>query len=148
MNAKPFGVALLLPLLVGCGAEPETHPVGGRVAFDGGAAVNVGLVEFVPLAGGPSARGRIEPGGRYVLSTYGEDDGARTGEYVVLVSQPQLVVGSLRPAPEGHNDDHHGGEEFLATVPADYARRNASPLRATVEPGENRIDLTLSADGP
>ena len=138
--------------LAGCNAEPLTHPVSGAVTFSDGSAVSVGLIEFLPTAGGPSPRGVIQPGGTYSLTTYEADDGAPTGDYAVLVSQPQLAVGAMRPAPEGHDDEHHNGESPGASiVPTQYGRRASSPLRATVSVGDNRCDFvikTMDESGP
>lgn len=145
LSSLRYALIGLLALASGCAGEPSTHPVSGRVEAADGSAINVGLIEFIPVGGGPSARGRLTPGGGYQLTTFAANDGAKAGDYVVLVSQPQLIVGALRPAPEGHNDAHHNGESPGAgLVPPHYAKRDASPLKATVKAGDNRCDFTLS----
>lgn len=135
-------------VVAGCtSAEPVTHPVSGSITLEDGSAINVGLVELVPIGGGTSARGRISVGGGYTVGTYGDQDGALVGEYVVLVSQPQLLVGALRPAPAEHLDEHHEGESPGAGIaPRHYGQFNSSPLRATVVPGENHFDFVLTTD--
>lgn len=144
MNAARYAAIFLLGL-AGCDDGPAIHPVSGQITKEDGSPINVGLVEFVPVAGGRSPRGRLTTGGEYRLTTSAEGDGAPAGEYVVVISQPQLAVGALRPAPAAHNDAHHDGQATkLGIVPPPYTRRRASPLRATVAPGENRCDFTLN----
>lgn len=137
---------LTLLAVAGCVGEPTVHPVNGRVVSEDGSPIHVGLVEYVPVAGGRSARGRLTSGGEYRLTTVVEGDGAPAGEYIVVISQPQLVLGILRPAPAGHDDEHHGGETTGAgIVPPGYSRHKTTPLRATVVPGENRCDFVLKS---
>src|SRR5262249_10644587 len=74
---RPFrfiAVAVLLSGLAGCGGK---YPVRGTVTYDDGTPVTKGLVIFERVGGGPpvTARGEIQPDGRYELSTDKPGDG-------------------------------------------------------------------------
>ncbi len=133
-------LGLLLIALTGCGG-PTVYPVSGVVTLDD-VPINLGMVEYIPVEPGPAARGQIRSGGAYTLSTYGDDDGVPPGDYVVIVSQPQLIS-SLRMAPEEHQAQHEHEQNQLGVVPRRYAMPGESGLRVTVEAGPNEHRLSL-----
>lgn len=138
------GAVLLVFLAVGCSQGPTTHPVTGRVEVRPGEPVHVGAIAFIPDEKGPTARGLIGPGGVYHLSTFGDGDGAQAGSYRVLISQPQLVAGAIREAPQAHLDESHDGVDVrTGIVPERFSRPQESGLTAVVEAGENAIDFVL-----
>jgi len=132
----PVGACLCV--LAGCsGNKFEVAEVSGIVRCNG-QPLSAGLVVFEPVPApgadlkesGRAAAGVVEPDGRYVLSTYGTNDGAIIGKHSVKV---------FAPAPE---DD-----DAPLTDANRYACGNA-PLEKTVAEGTNVIDLELSHQPP
>lgn len=72
-----FAVVLVA---VGCGGGPERAPVSGTVKLDG-KPLTTATVIFVPQAGGPYAKGAIDPDGTYELQTDDGKDVAVLGSY-------------------------------------------------------------------
>ncbi len=128
----------LLSGAVGCGGSKfEVAPVSGTCTCNG-EALTAGMVVFepVPKSGdkpresGRAASGMIQSDGTYILSTYGNSDGAIIGEHTVRV---------FAPAPE--DDD----------APITDANRYAcgnTPLQQVVEDGRNVINLELTYTPP
>jgi hypothetical protein len=71
-------------ILSGCGHEFPIAPTRGVVTLKG-QPVTAGRVVLLPVGGGKHALGTIGPEGAFVLSSYGEGDGAQVGENHVLV---------------------------------------------------------------
>jgi hypothetical protein len=110
-----------------------THPVTCRVTL-GGQPVPQAYVVFQAVQakepGAPRADGFTGADGAAVLSTYTANDGVPVGEYVVTVEwRKPLYDEAGKPGP------NH--------LPAVYARRDTTPLRAAVKRGANTIDLNL-----
>ena len=89
---RPFrfvAIPVLLAALVGCGGK---YPVRGSVTYDDGTPLTKGLVIFERVGGGPpiTARGEIQPDGRYELSTDKPGDGVPAGKYRVLLNPLDL----------------------------------------------------------
>lgn len=115
MNQTPFTigrlpvallalVAVLLPSLA-CSSRQgpprkPTHPVEGRVLFEGKPVHNV-LVVFHPTgpdaADQPQSTARTDHEGRFKLSTYDLYDGAPVGKYAVTITaeEDQGSIGEL-----------------------------------------------------
>ena len=96
MRLKLLTVGILgFGLWLGCGASGEfpTAPTSGKVVCEGKPAPHV-MVFFEPLEGGKSAIvGRsgfaiADEEGRFVLSSYGKNDGAVVGKHRVRVGPP------------------------------------------------------------
>lgn len=85
----------LAAAIAGCGRAPfPVAPVHGRVTIDGQPLAS-GKVLFAPIAqddrleAGKWAMGTVQPDGTFVLSTYGENDGAIVGDHwATVVSSP------------------------------------------------------------
>ena len=139
----------LAPVLAGCGGggRPAVVPAWGKVLLKqrDGALVPMGGAKlvFAPVAGGeslpafPAARAAAD--GSFRLGTFGADDGAPVGEYVVTVEwkerqRPQYDVMNRGEVDRGR--DKLGGK---------YADRSTSSLRATVAAGQ---ELTLVVPAP
>lgn len=116
----------------GCGGGPDLHPAGGRVTFTGGGPVPAGSVEFDPVAGGPAARGKIDPDGRFTLSTDGRA-GAVAGAYRVVIVQ-------LAPGGGGKGHRHAG-----YAVHRRYASPDTSGLTREVVAGRAN-DFAIEVD--
>ena len=99
-----FGLAAL----VGCGggdgvARLPVHPVEGAVTRNGKPLANA-LVALHPKGGDPraiTARGQTDAEGKFVVTTYDQNDGAPEGEYAVTVQYFELIKngGSSEPGP-------------------------------------------------
>ena len=76
----------LLCWLAGCGKK--YYPVNGSVTLDDGTPLSKGLVIFERVEGGPAltARGDIQPDGRYQLSTETPGDGVPVGRYKAVIN--------------------------------------------------------------
>lgn len=122
---------LLVFLALGCGSsstpsgQKPVHPVRGQVLVDGKPAVGA-FVLFIPAqepVGTPDPRPRatVNEDGSFTLSTYGTDDGAPAGEYLVTVTW----------SPEGRDDEDK--------LQGRYQNPARSGLKATVKDGPNEI---------
>jgi len=123
-------------LVAGCSRSPEpTYSVQGTVTYQG-KPLDGGTVLFDQMAPGPSgqrytARGRIDAGGRYSLSTFGDGDGAPAGRYRVAVAEaaPALAKETdVAPPP---------------TIPTQYSSVESSGLEYEVKPQSNEINIEL-----
>ena len=130
-------VAVAMALASGCGG-PYDASVSGVVKLDG-SPVPRGTVKFIPEQPGPSGYGLIGSDGTYEVLT-GREAGLKSGHYVVtvVVNQPSTPnkIPSLPPIP---------GKPI---TPAWYRDQSQSPLKYTVEPGSNEINLELSTKRP
>src|SRR5579883_2428167 len=118
-------LAAVVSLSPGCGPSgPATYPATGKVIFRDGRPLPAGVIEFASVDGGPSARARIEPDGRFTLAT-GDRPGAVAGRHRVAVVQMAVADG----APMSHARLKHRG----LSVPPKYARFETSGLERTVE---------------
>lgn len=145
--------------LVGCGGaeeeldRPATQPVTGVVTL-GGKPVAGAQVQFYSTAGGEAAHnafGRTDPEGRYNLTTFENDDGAVAGSYIVTVKKfdtpppPQeeqevSMENYVPPTAQSQAAEAPPKNE----LPAQYANRQSTPLKVTVNEGDNEIPLKLS----
>ncbi len=143
-----FAVTLSLCLLAGCGGSvekdlPELAQVTGTVTLDGNPVADA-QVTFIPEKG-PTATGRTDSAGKYVLGTKGTDDGASVGKHKVTVAKvggpPPDATGAESYAIPDPNKPPAGG------IPQKYSDMVASGLTATVEAGkENQVDLPLTSN--
>jgi hypothetical protein len=86
---RPLAVLLLLGA-AGCGSG--LYPVQGKVTLDDGTSVTGGIVVFESRGEQPiTARGEIQPDGKYQLSTHKPGDGVPPGKYRVLITPPPQV---------------------------------------------------------
>lgn len=111
-----------------------TFQVSGRVLVQSQPAEGA-LIIFRPLAGADTPdewtlgfpRATVKADGSFVLETYGTEDGAPAGDYVVLVNWPPA------PNPERRGEEPTG-EDRLGRR---YLDPNNSLLRAKVEARQN-----------
>jgi hypothetical protein len=106
------------------------HPVRGKVTFQGKLAKGA-FVLFVPVnepaeARDPRPRAEAAEDGSFTLSTYGDNDGAPAGEYIVTMTWPGGVLSDGREEPQ---------DKMLGRY-SDIAK---SKLRATVKEGQNEL---------
>jgi hypothetical protein len=119
----------------GCSTK-DIHPVDGQVVWkDGTPAKDLAgsLIMFESAEKKTSSRGQIDGEGRFQLTTETENDGAPSGEHTVLI----IEVGRKSL----------GGADGSAIAPARVDTRYMTPqtsdLKAKVEPGDNKITLTI-----
>ncbi|MCE3016927.1 MAG: hypothetical protein ACK56W_24685 [Pirellula sp.] len=75
-------------LSIGCNRGPKIVPAKGIVVFEDGSPVTVGTVETNSLIEKRvQSTGKIQPDGSFVLSTFGDGDGAMVGEHQCVVVQ-------------------------------------------------------------
>jgi hypothetical protein len=143
MQSRPFStvcrtlaVSACLLALAGCSSKPETFPVRGRVLVNGkplaGAEGNVvfhNLDDKLPMA-----RGALQPDGSFELTTFRPGDGAVAGKCQVTVHTFVPGVGT---------EGEPGYRPPRPVLPLLYTRLDQTPVTATVEPKENRLDLDL-----
>ncbi len=131
--------AALTLLMLGCGPQrPAVYPVAGAVKFSDGQPVRLGLVEFIPTAVGPTARGQLTSAGEFTLRTFASTDGALPGSYRVVITQAVPIPTERVKTPPDHLA--HGS----TIVPRRYAAIESTPLTATVEAKEiNRVELVI-----
>jgi hypothetical protein len=126
--------ACLLLGLAGCG--PRMYPVRGTVTLEDGTPVTRGLVIFERVDGGPplTARGDIEPDGRYELSTETPGDGVPAGRYRV----------SINPL------DTSDAPDEMKVLPFDvkYLNQKTSGLEFEVKPGAGDYSIRLAPPVP
>ncbi len=125
-----IGIAGLL-MLSGCFGLDDTPPlakVTGTVTLNGKPLANIG-VTFFPSAGGPSASGRTDSSGKFVMMTVRPGDGAPLGKHKVV----------LGAAEEGTSE-----VAVRSQIPKKYELPNTSPLVADVVEGlDNIVDLQV-----
>jgi len=86
-------------LAVGCG-KSNLGKVTGVVTQDGQPVTTGGSVMFTPQAAdGKAGVGAIGPDGSYVISTYGDEDGAVIGSHRVVISLDEPAEGKPLPTP-------------------------------------------------
>jgi hypothetical protein len=126
-------------LLSGCGTG--VYKVEGRVVWPNGAPateLNNSIILFENAAANTSAQGQIKPDGSFTLTTNTPDDGALPGEHRVAI----IEVGR-KPL---------GGPDASLMAPgamdARFSDPNTSGLTAKVEPGVNKITLTVERAAP
>lgn len=119
-------------------ADVPVFPVTGTVMFDNGKPVSTGVIEFEPVNGGPSARGKIGRDGRFELST-GDRPGAVAGVHRVAVVQTFVLDGVT-------NDDREDHSRHATRVVAPrYARFATSGLEQRVEPATNDFRVVVES---
>jgi hypothetical protein len=134
MRNRLFCLILCTPaLLTGCGGgEYATAPVKGRVTA-GGQPVKAGMIMFTPIMDEKSERGvnsgrpamaELDENGNFVLSTYGDRDGAVIGKHRV----------SFEPAPGADDAEEDRPPAYL--IPEEKAE-------VEVVDGQNEINIEV-----
>lgn len=128
----------VLALTPGCSSQLETYQVNGRVEFENGRPVVVGLVECLSDEHQINARGTIREDGTFSLTTFDEGDGAVAGRHKCVVIQ--MVIGENIA---GHRPSTVG------VVAPKYASYQTSDLEIIVSPdGDNTCELSVRGIKP
>ncbi len=136
MSVRLCNAMVAVSLMVGCGGTYDSYVKG--VATLDSEPLPRGTISFKPVQPGPTAYGLISDDGSYTLKT-GRESGLPPGEYVVavVVNEPSVSKeeGAL-PTP---------GKPI---TPLWYRSAKTSPLKKTIEPGNNEINLELTSEPP
>lgn len=132
------GAALLigLPGCSGSGGDYEVARVQGKITYQG-QAVEGGSITFRPVnvanaklgMMGKPASAEVQEDGTFVLSTYGEEDGAVVGEHEVLYTPVYVGAESYDDKPK----------------PSPYAGLGPKMRNVNVQSGHNTIEIELVA---
>ena len=121
----------------GCGGAYDAT-VSGLVTLNS-TPLPRGTVKFTPEQSGSSGYGLIDESGSYTIMT-GREEGLPTGQYIVTVVANEPSVPSANPsAPPTPGKP---------ITPVWYRDSAQSPLKYTVEPGKNEINLDLTKQPP
>ncbi len=133
-----LSIAALILTGTGCGSgQPPAYTTKGQVVFANGSPVKTGTVELKSREHGVQARGSIGEDGRFVLTTYRQDDGAVAGTHDCVVVQ--MIVA------EDLGVRNHG---VYGVVNPRFASYHTSGLNCTIEPkAGNEIKLTVEGVG-
>ena len=130
-------LSLIAVMLAGCGSAYDATVQG--VAKLNQAPLQSGTVTFIPQQSGPSGYGEIESDGSYSIMT-GREKGLPAGTYVVTVAANEPSTPDKNPsAPPTPGKP---------ITPAWYRDATQSPLKFTVSPGKNTIDLEMTSQQP
>jgi hypothetical protein len=129
MRSLRLAAPVFLVALAGCSGK---YPVRGTVTYDDGTPVNKGLVVFERVDGGPpvTARGQIQPDGRYELSTDKPGDGVPPGKYKVLLNPLDLS-----DVPD---------EQRVLPFDLKFLKFETSGLEYEVKSGPNEYPITVT----
>ena len=139
MGLLLFWAMLVLNGLVGCGGSDQlpTGPVEGKVFYQG-KPLEFGSVLFQPKAG-PPGRGQIQPDGSFVISTYGNGDGAILGLNKVRISCSETQDPNYQQVPTE-------GEMAVgkSLIPKKYTRAETSGIEVDVKEENNPLTFKLT----
>jgi len=140
MHTRYRWLLLAVGLLAsGCGRHAAK--VSGDVKL-GDRPLTSGVVTYTPVKSGPSAYGNVSAEGRYALQT-GAEKGLEPGDYTVTVAANATPE---EAANMGIKVARAGIMPLL--TPLIYADIRTSPLKVTVKPGQQTIDLALKPGPP
>ena len=123
----------ILVLFTGCSSQLKTYEVDGRVEFENGRPVVVGLVECLSNEHNVNARGTIRKDGSFSLTTFEDGDGAVAGKHQCVVIQ--MIIGENII---GHSPS------TIGVVDSMYASYQTSDLEIEVTPeGTNKVTLQV-----
>ena len=142
MRCRCWLIVMLIASLSGCGGanERKLAPVSGTVRYRGEPLANASVV-FVPEENGVrGANGTTDREGRYRLSTFETNDGARIGSYRVAIR----AVESPADSRENPRADQLKPKPVKLLTPARYNAVHTSGLTAEVVAGKNVFEFDLA----
>jgi hypothetical protein len=150
-------LALALLLVVACGCGKRMVKVEGKVLLDD-KPLDGAAVLFQPDDGGRPATGMTGSDGVFSLTTFTTGDGARTGDYKVIITKKKDSVAAQAPATMGNQDSmKEAWKKFIAkpakappketsTIPSEYGDPEKTPLRCRL-PLDGPLELKLRSKG-
>jgi tetratricopeptide (TPR) repeat protein len=112
--------------------RPSLQPVHGQAFFQNQPIPQASVVldpAWTKEPGFPRPHAVVKDDGSFVLSTYGQEDGAPDGEYRVMVTWFVRTPG----------EDYDGAPSPPNNLPAKYGRFDTSGLAVRIEKGKNEI---------
>ena len=172
IRACSIGLTLICWIAsAGCGDSDGLNlaPVRGTVTFDGKPAKG-GFVLFEPVGtgshSGPSAMGKINDDGSFVLTTKQASDGATIGENRVAIAiidtDKPIEEASEKDAPQSRADvlrnvrstprdanvwRDFAGRLYRVLTPKKLKDPAQSGISVSVQPGSNVFEFTIGPDG-
>lgn len=144
-----FVMLSALALLAGCSSaasdkwtkdRPKTFPAEGVVTYQGKGVEGASVTFASKERTGTAAYSITDAEGKFVLSTFGENDGAAAGDYTVTITKKHV---DTTPNPKDPNGPPLKSVE-KSLIPAKYASSGTSKLTATVKDGaENKFSFEL-----
>jgi len=131
-------VVVTIPFWTGCGGVYDSS-VSGVVSLDG-SPLPRGTVSYNPSLPGPASYGLIENDGTYTVNT-GREEGLPPGEYTVTVVAKE-------PSVKEDPDSSFPPKPGKTITPPWYRSKKTSPLKITVDSGNNEINLELTSEPP
>lgn len=141
---RALGVSLAALVAVGvcgCGDQrPKTVAVKGSVVYNNSPVE--GAAVMFQRDGARPATGQTDEEGNFTLTTFGENDGAIPGEYVVTITK-------MESAPEptgevGREPPKAAASKPKSLLPVKYSEPKSSDLKETVSaPGPNEFTFEL-----
>jgi hypothetical protein len=147
VREKMLAVALLVVCVIAQGCSESfspTSPVRGIVTVHG-TPLSQGLIVFFPENGRP-ATSPIHSDGTYALTTFKKDDGALPGKHVVAIQDFYVSAAPTTQPTFADEQASRLSSPSNKLLPANYARRETSPLRAEVKSSVNEINFELPAE--
>src|SRR5262245_25690956 len=144
----------------GCGGGQKFNKVEGVLKWKDGTPIEGAQVTFHPVKeSGMKANGLTGKDGRFELTTKNSGDGAQTGEYLVTVTknpptegkggapssaQPGKDYDPLKMMKEQYKkQEKREAPKEKNPIPKTYADPKGTPLKWTIEPGTNQVELKL-----
>lgn len=142
----------------GCSGEEQApqvdvYPASGTVTLNGDIVADAAVL-FIPQKG-PTARGRTNEKGEFVLTSYTDKDGAVAGKHAVVVTKTE---GGDDPVSEEGDTEESASADLLVDdvaepksfIPAEYtsAATTSVVFEVTTDGEKNKfsIELTGSVD--
>jgi hypothetical protein len=149
----------LLALLAcaGCGGPGKLYKVEGTVTFEDKPLEGATVLFFQEDGGGQAASGVTGSDGSFRLTTVTTGDGARAGDYKVLVTLPKSEAEPNIPGGGKDNAENMKAMKEFAMkakkkdtgkpqLPANYGDRAKTPLKYKVPP-DGSIEIQLRKSG-
>ena len=138
----------LAPILFGCGGSdrPDLVDVSGVVTLNG-QAVQGAEVVFQNEQSPRAATGVTDADGRFVLTTFEDNDGAVPGEHVVTIGKVKTdaaISGALADDPSAA---YGQGMEAAASGNMDAIQENELPAKYA-DPKTSELSETVTKEGP
>lgn len=148
-------IASMSLLTLGCGGpadRPTTHPVAGVVTHNGNPVADAIVTFHAEEGNAPrSAMGKTDSKGHFRLTTFDTNDGAIAGRHIVTVVKTDAQA--EQPAEMEIGGDAYaaamaqaatGKDDLKSLIPEQYATKDESPLRVTVdEGGRDDVEIVL-----
>jgi hypothetical protein len=129
------------------GPRPPMGKVHGKVSYKG-APLPRGTISFSPVSGekgsktGIGAIGEIHSDGTFELTTFDTGDGAVLGQHAVTISIQSEGGSQMKNMPSDPVESVKIARE-QNLIPPIYTDPSKTPLKYTVESGDNNFDIVL-----